>query len=126
MTRVKLDMTFVDTVYVLSEGNPGACQVLMQMWDKGKEIDPHDLLAPLGNILFLDTLKIYSFRIWQLFSDVCKRDLHHMLGLLRAVQLGFLEEEKLHHAIDNYGEGIDIPDLMKQVCERLPNFKGEK
>jgi hypothetical protein len=28
----------------------------------------------------------------------------------------------LNHAIDNRGQGIDIPALMTQVRERLPDF----
>ena len=57
-----------------------------------------------------------------LFKDVCGEDLIKMLGVLRAVQLGFVGQEKVKAAINNYGKGIDVDDLLKQVQERLPAF----
>jgi hypothetical protein len=57
-----------------------------------------------------------------LFKDVCGQSIIKTVGMLRAVQLGYCSREKLNHAIDNRGQGIDIPALMTQVRERLPDF----
>ena len=73
----------------------------------------------------LDTFGIYEHRIWQLYKDVCKQNLVTTVAMLRSVQLGILEEEKLQYAIDNYGKGIEIDYLYKKVKERLPGFSDE-
>ena len=118
-----LSMSFMDVVTTLSDGNPGALIAMMGMMTETKAIDPDNIMGGLGVLLSLDTHGIYGSRIWQLYSDVCKKDMHTTLGLLRAVQLGFLSEGKLNHGIDNYGEGLEIPALLAQVKEQLPDFK---
>lgn len=121
--RIKdLSMSFNDVVYVMSDGNPGALTVMMKMIDAGRSIDPDSLMGALGVFLSLDTHRIYGSRIWMLYKDVCKQNLNTTLGLLRATQLGFLSENKLNHAIDNYGDGLDIPVLLAQVKGQLPDF----
>lgn len=125
--RIKdLGMSFMDIMIVMSDGNPGALTTMMTMMDKAESIDPDSILGGLGKIMSLDTHGIYGSRIWQLYSDVCKKNMNTTLGLMRAVQFGFLSEHKLSHAIDNYGEGLDIGNLLKQVKERLPNFTLEE
>jgi len=87
-----------------------------------EQIDPQQVFKGLGPILFLDTLKIYGPRIWMLYKDACKENLIHVLGMLRAVQLGLVDDSVLDFAIDNMGEGLDIDAAMKQVRERLDQF----
>lgn len=121
--RIKdLSMSTMDVLVAMADGNPGAFNVMMLLIEKTKGIDPDSALGGLGNILSLDTHGIYGPRIWMLFKDVCKQNLSHMIGLLRAVQLGHLSENRLSHAIDNYGDGLDIPALLAQVKETLPAF----
>jgi hypothetical protein len=117
-----LSMTTVDVLVTMADGNPGALTAMMMLIEKTKDIDPDSALAGLGNILSLDTYGIYGPRIWKLYKDVCKQNIGHMIGLLRAVQLGHLAENKLSHAIDNYGDGLDINALLAQVKETLPAF----
>lgn len=121
--RIKdLSMSFMDVVVVMSGGNPGALTAMMKMFEEAEKIDPDSALGGIGCVLSLDTHGIYDSRIWQFYSDVCKKNLNTLLGLLRAVQLGFLDESKLNHAIDNYGEGLEISEFLAQVKKRLPNF----
>lgn len=115
-------MTTMDVVATLSDGNPGAVDVLCRLLNEGPTIDPDCALGGLANLLDLDSHGIYGSRIWMFYKNVCKQDLIRMVGLLRAVQLGLLEGHKLHSAIDNYGVGLDIPALIAQVKERLPRF----
>ena len=122
MTRITLEDDGMSAVMKMVDGNPGATTVCANIIKQGASIDPDDILEGIGAILWMDTLEIYGPKIWMLFKDVCGEDLIKMLGLLRAVQLGFLSETKLRFAIDNYGEGIDIDDLLTQVQERLPAF----
>ncbi len=121
--RIKIEMSMMDMIMAMAGGNPGAINVLMAIIAKAKEIDPQDLLSPLGPIFTLDTNDIYESRIWQLYKDVAGQNLNVMLALLRANQLGFLDNNELTRAVDNYGEGIDVPALVQQVVERLPSFK---
>ncbi|KKL70479.1 hypothetical protein LCGC14_1813030 [marine sediment metagenome] len=123
--RITLQDTLGSAIAKLAEGNPGAIHVCKEFVKKTKEIDPDDLLGEMSNILSLDTFAIYGSRIWMLYKDVCKQDIVKVIGLLRAAQLGFMTKSELDHAIDNYGESIDIDSLMSKVRERLPNFKWE-
>jgi hypothetical protein len=76
----------------------------------------------------LDTLGIYEHRIWGLYKDVCDCHLGKMIAVLRANQLGQLagvNAHALNHAIDNYGDGIDLNAVVEAVKSRLPNFNPE-
>jgi hypothetical protein len=73
-------------------------------------------------ILRMDTLGIYGARLWLLHKDVCGEDLVATIGLIRANQLGMLGPDSLNHAIDNRGNGVDVPIILENVRERLPAF----
>lgn len=106
----------------LAGGNPGAINVLIQAVENSPKIDPDCLLGGLGPLLSFDSSNIFEHRIWMLYKDVCKQNLPHTLGLLRANQLGFLSQKDLDHAIDNYGAGIDLIAILGKVKKRLPAF----
>ena len=120
--RIRLDMSLIDIVKALSEGNPGAINVMMMAMTESEIIDPDDAFKEFGLMMHLDMCGIYGSRIWLLFKDVCKTDIEKMIAVLRSCQLGFISQSTLNSAIDNYGEGIDVDDLVKQVKVRLPNF----
>ena len=107
----------------MSGGNPGAMNVLMQIVEQGATIDPDDVFGSLGPMLGLDTLDIYEGRIWMLYKDLCGQDIVSMLGMLRAVQLGHLDEGALQRAID-HGEPENgwVAGHLAKVRERLPRF----
>ncbi len=126
--RIKATDTARDVFLKLSEEtpnggafNPGGLNVCMQIMEKGAKIDP-DCPFPLLALLSFDTLGIYGSRIWMLYKDVCKQDLTATLGMLRGHQLGFITKQDLNHAIDNYGDGLDVEAVLEQVRERLPEF----
>ena len=121
-TKINLDDTAQDMVIKLSEGNPGALTVCLDILQKGKSIDPDGFDGGIGSLLLFDSMSLYGSRIWMLYKDVCGEDLVKTVAMLRAWQLGFVSEDNLNHAIDNYGNGIDKDDLFKQVKDRLPNF----
>lgn len=115
-------MSTFDVIAEMSDGNPGGLTVMMMLLEKTESIDPDAALGGIGSILSLDTHGIYGSRIWMFYKDVCGQNINKMLGLMRAVQLGYLTDNKLNHAIDNMGDGIDAPELLKQVKEYLPAF----
>lgn len=122
MNRIELSDSILDMVFKMSGGNPGAATVLSQMMREASYIDPDNLLGGVGPILHMDALGIYESRIWMLYKDVCKENLSHTLAMLRAVQLGILAESTFDHAIDNYGFGVDVSEVVTKVRERLPAF----
>jgi hypothetical protein len=123
MSRIQLTDTGMSACVKMSDGNPGALTVLAKLLKEADAIDPDNFLGGLGKILDLDTNKIYGSRIWMLYKDVAGGDLRTMLVILRSRQLGFISEHTLNHAIDNYGDGLDVPALVAQVEERLPKFQ---
>jgi len=123
MTRIKPRDTLMDSIAKVAENNPGGLRVCIELVRDGGDIDPDSALGGFGNILSLDQLGIYGSRIWMLYKDACGEDLMAMIGVLRALQLGFLSDIALKHAIDNYGEGIDCALLLREVRKTLPNFR---
>ena len=97
----------------------------MKLLQEGAAFDPDNGLGGLGYILDLDTLGLYGSKIWMLYADVCKNSTRNMVVALRAWQLGLLSEAKLRHAVDHYGEGLDLKEIAAKVQERLPNFRLE-
>lgn len=112
----------------MSEGNPGALNVLTQIIKNGAEIDPDGAMGGLGAILMLDTYGFYGSPIWCLYKDLCNMNLTKTLGIIRAMQLGFVDSRLVHRAI---GDGnmvrgepglVDVEKLVAEVKERLPKF----
>ena len=72
----------------MSDGNPGAANVLAMLLKHGAEIDPDAAFGGFGCVLALDTLEIYGSDIWVFYKDVCGQELETMIGCERAVQMG--------------------------------------
>lgn len=122
--KIQLEDNLLSMASKMSEGNPGALFVIMEIITHGSEIDPDcGPLGPIAPVLDLDMLEIYGPRIWMLYKDVCGENLRTMCAVLRAWQLGFTTERAIKSAVDNYGEGIDVSALVAQVEDRLPNFQ---
>lgn len=115
------NMSMSDVVYALSDGNPGAITVMAQMIEQNARIDPDDAFGALGPLMALDTLDVYGSDIWMLYKDVCGHSLVEMLAVLRANQLGFLEETVLKSAIAGETK-LDTFAILKQVQKRLKAF----
>jgi len=121
-TKLTLTMSPMDVFVTMSEGNPGALQVLLALYENGNKIDPMDFMGPFGAIFSLDRNGIYGSRIWMLFKDVCGKDLGKTVAMLRSIQLGLLKTDDLDIAINNRGEGIDVDALVEKVIDTLPEF----
>jgi len=120
--RIELKDTMMDVFHKMSEGNPGALSVCFQLQSETSKIDPDAAMPEVINLLGLDTLGIYGPRIWMLYKDFCKEDIVNVMAVLRAHQLGMLRETEINHAIDNWGEGVDLEDILSKVQEKLPRF----
>ena len=125
--RIGLQDTALDVFMKLSEGNPGALTVCMEIFTQNAAIDPDAFLSGLGPLLALDTLGIYGSSIWLLYKDICGEDITKTLAVLRAWQLGFVSDAEIRLAIEachagGYNTGLNPETLLAQVQERLPMF----
>lgn len=128
--RIKLTDNTMTVIMKMSEGNPGAMNVLMQLLsEQSKTIDPDNMLGGLGVVLSLDSIGIYGTDIYVLNSDLCDRNLAKMLAVLRACQLGLFSRDVLKdacHRQDYSGRNlVPVDDLYLKVKERLPNFDNQ-
>ena len=123
--RIKLTDSTMDVVVKMSEGNPGAMNVIMQMLT-ANNIDPDNAMGGLGALLLMDTYGIYGTDIYILNNDICDRDLAKTLAVLRATQMGMFDSNILKdacHRQDRSGKQlVPVEDLYLKVKERLPNF----
>ena len=126
--KIQLTDSTMDVVVKMSEGNPGAMNVIMQML-KPNNIDPDNAMGGLGAILLMDTYGIYGTDIYILNNDICDRDLAKTLAVLRATQMGMFDSNILKdacHRQDRSGKQlVPVEELYLKVKERLPNFDAE-
>lgn len=125
--RLTHEMTTIDMVMAMSEGNPGAVRVIMETLKKTPAIDPENIFGGFGVLLNLDIYRFYGSKIWMLYKDLCGQDLVKTVGVVRAMQLGFVDALTVHAAIgDDHTPGVpelvDVPALLAQVQAELPSF----
>ena len=119
--RIELNDTPMSAIAKLSEGNPGAVSVLVDLFQSAPFIDPDAAFGGVAPLFSLDTLGIYGSRIWVLFKDCCNSDILGMQTILRANQLGILHRYELDEAMrDN--KQLDITSLLVAVQKELPRF----
>jgi hypothetical protein len=127
--RLELSDTVESAVSKMSNRNPGAISVCLDMLKNGEGIDPSGM-GGLGMLLYLDTLGIYGQRIWLLYKDVCHQDLTTMMAVLRGYQLGIVRENDILKAIENAdsgnrGNNLDLPKILNDVRIQLGTFGGD-
>lgn len=120
---IQLSDSPMDMMRKMSQGNPGALSVVVQVFKGGGQVDPDDFLGGIGALLHWDSMAVRGSRIWMLYKDVSEQHLSTALGLTRAVQLGILGQDHFNWAIDHHGDNLDIPWLLKALRKELPNFR---
>ncbi len=85
MKRLTLTTKLEDAMVSMSEGNPGALTVLMQLMKK---------LGPEGAIMmaWLDDLELYGPAIWGAYKNVCNCDINVLAERLRHDRRGLRDE----------------------------------
>jgi hypothetical protein len=131
--RLSLQDSLIELLTKMSEGNPGAVTALMDMFNKGHEIDPDNAFKGYGPLILLDEYGIYGADINVLWSDLCGKSTPITLAVLRAVQLGYLDRAVLKDACsrqDYSGREVFTLEYIQELCdnikEKLPNFNLEK
>jgi hypothetical protein len=122
MSKIGLEDTTMDAITKVSDGVPGAVSVILQLMHINPKVDPQDFAGSMGPLFTLDSYGIYGSEIWMLYKDVCKQNAVHTLGMLRACQMGILPIADLKHAINNYGEGVDVETYHEKVRKQLRDF----
>lgn len=87
------NMTVFDMFYQMSGGNPGAVNVLAQIY-KSSEIG-------LFKILFLDTLNIWDHHIWMFYKDCCGEDINLMMRVMDDCQRGHISDFEVTRHVHN-------------------------
>jgi hypothetical protein len=123
MGKVSFSDSTIDVLVKMSEGNPGALNVLMTLLERVEDIDPDAGLGGLLYVLLLDDLEIYGPRIWMLFKYVCGQRIEGVITLMRANQLGLMTKMEMMDIIDA-NQPFDCIPLAAQVREVIPAFKG--
>ncbi len=114
-TRIQPTDTFTDIAYKLTEGNPGALTVCINLIRNEAEIDPQSAFCGMGCLLSLDQHEIYASNIWILAKYVL---------LLRSVQLGITRESEVLAAIEKLdADAFDFEAIAKQVKAELDDFQ---
>lgn len=113
-TKITEDMNMMDMMMVMSEGNPGALTVLMQMMQ-----DFNGIL----NILLLDSLNIRGSKIWGLYSDCCGKNVGKFNRTLMALRVGTYTQEEIQ---GNLGLCYSLPFLDDSIqIEGIPSYDQE-
>lgn len=120
MSRLKLDMNFNDALFALSEGNPGAINVMMDAFRNADTIDPQGM-GCWGFLLNLDEYGIYGSRIWVLFKDVCGENLPLTIAMVRGVQMGVISKDDLYGMLAGEGS-LNPTEVAARLKEKLPSF----
>lgn len=74
MSRIKLEDNMTQVMFKMSEGNPGALRVLMEIFQKD---------GGLLYILTLDDMEIYGSKIWVGYKDHCGMDINKYIESIR-------------------------------------------
>lgn len=128
-SRIGMNDSFAEIVTKMSDGNPGADRVVIEMLQpESNKIDPDSIMGGMMKVLALDSLGIYGTDIYVLYNDICDRDMVKTFTILRSHQLGFLGSSVLKDACsrqDRSGRGmINVGELYEKVKEELPEFGG--
>ena len=103
--KITPNMSMMDMLMVMSEGNPGALTVLMNMLS-----DPTGLLK----ILSLDSLGIRGPKIWMLYKDCSGENMDKFYKSLDLLRCGAYSEEEMEQ---NFGLPYAMPFLSDSVKE---------
>ena len=101
MSKLNLTDSVEKIITKMSDGNPGAMNVLII----ASQINPFGLFEI---VLPLDELELYGSDIYQLWNDCCKRDISRVKEVLKLWQEGKISKEEIHnHVKQPWGISFD-------------------
>lgn len=89
--KINGDMNIMEMVMTMSEGNPGAISVIMEM-----------MQDPTGprDILMLDSMDIRGSYLYMLNNDCCRRDPAKFKRTLMVLRSGVFTQEQIHENLE--------------------------
>ncbi len=124
--RIKLHMSMPEAFFAMSDGNPGALNVLIAMGTQVPVIDPANVFAQLAGMMLLDGAGIYGSRIYLLHNDLCDRSMVKVVTILRCIQMGLIPREGVYEWLDQCDTGptpsINFESYYSALKVKLPDF----
>ena len=99
MSRIAISDDLVTALQKMSEGNPGAINVIMQLVEKTDELYVGQGFAPFECVSRLDKLAIYGPSIWILYKDICHQRIELVFKMLHANVKGILSDADINKSI---------------------------
>jgi len=127
MTILDLSDSMWMVAFKMSQGDPEAMAICVDLINRNGEIDPSGI-PRIQSLLYLDSMGLYGPKIVSLYR-VCHSELVSFIAVVRAWQLGHLRKQQVVYAIDRFESGhptsgLDIEGVLAFVRGRLPNFSG--
>lgn len=119
--RIVMTDTLLGAVEKLASDHPGAIVSLSALMNASVVFDPDAAAGAWVPLFTLDRCRLYGEQIYRLCHDLCNSEPLAALACLRAVQLGFLPEARLHHAIVANDRAVPLA-CMELLTEHLPRF----
>lgn len=111
-TRITLGMSIMDIITTMSEGNPGAMMVVMEMV-KDKRL--------FMDILLLDSLDIRGSQLYMLHNDCCERNTQKFVRTLMMLRSGIFTIEEIKANLEQV-RAISFIDEEIQIEGIPPSF----
>lgn len=109
--KITENMSIIDIVLVMSEGNPGAMQIVIEMLN-----DPRGLL----DILLCDSLDIRGSKLYGLKNDCCKKNNDKFNRTLMMLRCGIFSDEEIQ---SNLNLPYSIPFIDDDIeIEGIPPY----
>lgn len=125
-TRIKIEDTVTDMIVKLSDGNPGAVNVMCCLLKEVSNIDKQSIFQHITHLILLDNLHIYGSDIWVLFKYICDTNMVIFMALLRWGTSTGVRRTEIKEAIEQYRKGLqhhlNLEEILKRVKEELPGF----
>ena len=112
MKKINDNMSMMEKVITMSEGNPGAMSVIMGMMQ-----DPTGLPDIL---LMLDSMDIRGSHLYMLNNDCCRRNPAKFKRTLMMLRSGVFTQEQIHENLERYYALPFIDDSIEM--EGIPPY----
>ena len=119
MSKIQLTDSLQEVVFKMSEGNPGAISILMQLLNNPQVCEPAN---PFMVILTLDSYEIYGSNIWIMYKDLCGEDIEIFETLFRHIQMGIMPLEVLKKHI-NESKPFDNLYTRDELFNNIDNLE---
>ncbi len=140
--RVKTEMSIQEAIEVLTNNNLGSREVLFEAAAMALHFNPkyidekHELetfrpqtkdFASFSMLRNVDSYGIYDAKAWQLYSDVCNKNIHAFISLLHACDINLISQEQLHEAIKQGPmHKLDLKEIATAVSNDFIRIEKEQ